>query len=251
LTGKDRQPLEVLTVPFQVLGLLTGGPYSDRAIDGRAVLMRGPRLSETWPTPTPAEAEAYRMGRPEIILSVRDCLRVAEGGVLDTETHLGEPARVRLATAEELMADQRRALAELGGDQPEPMTRERAAEMVEPVVVPEGERRQFLALYGDLDEPSETRGDTDVSKDDTADRDITINGNMRVTGPLKLVLPDGRRITLYASGTVTVQDAVVDLAEYQLDLPSVLDVANRCAELDNDRGGMGSGEVPITVYHKH
>lgn len=87
--------------------------------------------------------------------------------------------------------------------------------------------------------------------DGKPDRDIVISGNLRAHGQVELTLPDGRRITVFASGSLTVRHAVVGLAAYELDLPTVEHVADQCQKLDHDQGGMGSGEVPISVYHKH
>ncbi len=87
--------------------------------------------------------------------------------------------------------------------------------------------------------------------DDKPRREILINETLRTEGPLELELADGRKLTVHASGSLSVRHPVNRLAAYELDLPTVEHVARQCQELGNDQGGMGSGEVPITVYHKH
>lgn len=247
-------PMVVTVTAREVLSLVTSGyPYRERAEDGRSVLMRGPRVSQIWPKRTPAETASYRNEWPEIALTARQVLRAAAGEVVDTTTCTGEAAQVRLPTAAEMLADQKRAIAELGGGV-EPMSHERAAELVEPVVVPENERAQFLMIYGETDEPAEgERRDEGESlmSDGKPNREIVINRHLRTDRQVGLELPDGRKLTVFASGTIVVRDGAVELAAYELDLPPVLDVATRCTELGNDRGGRGSGEVPITVRHKH
>jgi len=244
----------VTVIASEVLSLVTSGyPFRERAEDGRSVLMRGPRVSQIWPKRTPAETASYRNEWPEIALTTRQVLRVAAGEVVDTTTCTGEPAQVRLPTAAELLAYQKQALAELGSDM-EPMSHERAAELVEPVVVPENDQAQLLMIYGETDEPAEgERRDEgeNLMSDEKPNREIVINRHLRTDRQVALELPDGRKLTVFASGTIVVRDGAVELAAYELDLPTTEHVATRCTELGNNMGGMGSGEVPITVRHKH
>jgi len=87
--------------------------------------------------------------------------------------------------------------------------------------------------------------------DEKPNREIVINRHLRTDRQVALELPNGLRLTVFASGTITVRNSVNGLGGYELDLPTVEHVDDRCAELGNNRGGSGSGEVPITVRHKH
>lgn len=149
LGRKGVRPLEVPVVTSEALGLIMSGPLTQLATDGRHVMLSGPSVPAGWPKPTPSEAAAYADGRPVIDLWADELLRVATGGVLDTQTRRGEPARVRLYTTVELMVANRRARGDLGPEEfPPPMSREQAAELVAPVVISAREHEQLLEKFG-------------------------------------------------------------------------------------------------------
>lgn len=143
------KPIEIAMITFHAVGLITGSdPYTDRAKDGRPVLMCGPRVAAAWPSLTPAEESAHRDGSPIVKLTVRQLLTVAAGGVVDTTTHQGEAARVRLATRIEAMVANRQARGDMPREEfPPPLDAASAAEMVAPVTLPDYERRLLLERF--------------------------------------------------------------------------------------------------------
>ncbi|HET6286469.1 MAG TPA: hypothetical protein VFG15_06930 [Amycolatopsis sp.] len=140
--------LEIALVAAEALGRIAWDPIICLSKDERRVLLRGPQLPSTWPERTPAQEAAHADALPVVSLTAKQCIDIATGAVVDIRTDQDEPARIRLATAVELMVANRRARRGRPADQlPAPMDAAAAADLVAPVAITDAERRFLMQKY--------------------------------------------------------------------------------------------------------
>ncbi len=83
---------------------------------------------------SPAEQRAEREGMPVVNVILHELITAASGHPVVVSTTDGTEVLLRLATVDEFMAVNHRAIAAMTeGARPEPVTRERAAELVRPL----------------------------------------------------------------------------------------------------------------------
>lgn len=74
--------------------------------------------------------------------------------------------------------------------------------------------------------------------------EITLDGGYRVDA-IRGTFPDGRKLTIFPDGEVTVVDGEHGLNEYRFQLPESADVARKCDTEGRD------GTVLFEVHHRH
>lgn len=83
---------------------------------------------------TPAEERAERDGMPVVNPTLHELIRAASGNPIVVSTTDGTGVLLRLATVDEFIEVNHRAIAAMPEDaRPDPVTRERAAELVRPL----------------------------------------------------------------------------------------------------------------------
>lgn len=160
---KPRKPeLVVAMLTAMAASMADGSPMIERAKDGREVLLRGPRPATLTDVldPPPAVRRAYAENTLVVLLTARQWLTVAMGGVVETVTattaHVSPlPVQVRLATWTEAMLFNRAAIAAVdammahvpGWEGPPPMDQEQARRLVTPVEIPHQVFEELVAKF--------------------------------------------------------------------------------------------------------